>query len=324
MTADEVPIVCFTSTHGEKSISGDSKAMADLFADAGYSVREIDLASEDVPEGCRIIITNDPVYDFIGLEADGDKANEISKLDAFLDNFGCYMVFADYDHASDLYNLNEFLEEWGIKFDSGAYLRDYQHSTSVDGTTIVAEYAKEDDKAISSSFYADIAALDSMPKTVERYAMPINILWDEGGGLTGTRYVFPILRSYETADTMRNGEVMSTGERNLMTLSVDRVIIDNNYYSSYVLACGASSFTDQKHLLSKAYANSDILFSAMRSLGKERILNNIPYKQFDNTKIDEDSIQISELKELAAEMTLIMPMIAAAAGVFIIMWRKRR
>ena len=321
VTADDMPIVCFTTAHGERSVEGDSKAMAGLFADAGFEVREIDLASEDVPDGCRIMITNDPVYDFIGREAGSDKANEIAKLDAFLDGYGCYMIFADYDHASKLYNLNEFLEEWGIKFDTGAYLRDHDHSTSVDGATIVAEYVKDEDNSLGASIYSDIAALDTMPKTVARCAMPINIMWNEGGGLTGTRRVFPVLCSYDSAETMRNGEVMSTGQRNLMTLSRDRVIIDNNYYYSYVLACGASTFTDETNLLSQAYANSDILYSAMRSLGKERIVNDIPYKAFDKTSVD---ITTSQANGWAVALTAVMPAIVAVSGIVVIARRKRR
>ena len=97
VTADEQPVVCFTVEHGEKTVDGGSKALADLFTDAGFSVVEIDLSKQDIPEGCRIVITNGPVYDFIGrVEAGNDEsANEIAKLDRFLDNYGCYMIFAD-------------------------------------------------------------------------------------------------------------------------------------------------------------------------------------------------------------------------------------
>ncbi len=321
VTATDVPVVCFTKEHGEKSVEGDSKAMANLFTNAGMEVREIDLSREDIPENCRILITNDPVYDFIGREAADGQANEISKLDAFLDNYGCYMIFADYDHAGKLSNLNEFLEEWGIRFDTGAYLRDYDHATSVDGLSVVAEYVKDEDNTLGASLYSDIASLDTMPKTIARYAMPINILWSEGGGLTGTRRTFPVLRSFDSADTMRNNEVMSTGVRNLMTLSRDRVIIDNNYYYSYVLACGTSSFTDEASLLSEAYANSDILFSAIRSLGKERILNNIPYKAFDKTDVD---ITTSQANGWTVALTAVMPLIVSIAGITVIVRRKHK
>ena len=324
VTAVEQPVVCFTIEHGEKTVDGGSKALAGLFVDAGFEVREVDLSKDDVPEDCRIVITNGPVYDFLGRVEAGDdqSANEIAKLDRFLDNYGCYMIFADPDTAGSLRNLNEFLEEWGIKFDTGAYIRDYDHSTSVDGLNIVAEYVRDEDKKLGADIYRDIAALDTMPKTVMRRAMPINVSWDENEGLTGMRKVFPVLRTYDTADTLRDGEVMNEDvARNLMTLSYDRVIINNNYYYSYVLACGTSSFTDDDNLLSQAFANSDILYSAMRSLGKERILNDLDYKAFDKTEV---SVTTSQANGWTVALTAVLPVAVIVCGVVVTVRRKHR
>ena len=324
VTADDEPVVCFTIEHGEKTIDGGSKALADLFTDAGFQTKEVDLSKEDIPGDCRIVITNGPVYDFIGrVEAGGDeKADEIAKLDRFLDNYGCYMIFADYDKAGNLRNLNEFLEEWGIKFDTGAYIRDYDHSTSVDGMNVVAEYVRDEDKKLGADLYRDIATLDTMPKTVMRQPMPVIVSWEENEGLTGMRKVFPVLRTYDTADTLRDGEVTNEDTvRNLMTLSYDRVIINNNYYYSYVLACGTSSFTDSDNLLSQAFANSDILYSAMRSLGREKILNDLDYKAFDKTEVD---VTTSQANGWTVALTAVIPVIVIVAGVIVTVRRKHR
>lgn len=135
------------------------------------------------------------------------------------------MIFADYESRRTLVNLNEFLEEWGISFRSNTYLRDYDHATSVDGITVIAEYVDKDsaeDGALGASLYADISELDSMPKTVCRYAMPVDILWKEGGGLTGTRQVFPVLKSYSSSEVRRGEETLSSGSETIMTLSRDQ------------------------------------------------------------------------------------------------------
>lgn len=170
VTSSDMPVVCFTSEHGEKSI--ENEQISQIFTDAGFEVRTIDLSREDIPEDCRIVISYGPVYDFIGREAESGQANEISKLDSFLDNYGCFLIFADYENAVKLSNLNEFLEEWGIRFDTGLYVRDYDHSTSVDGITVVSEYVKDEDAALGASLYSDIASLDTMPKTVCATACP--------------------------------------------------------------------------------------------------------------------------------------------------------
>ena len=290
VTASDMPIVCFTKGHGETS--GEKRAIHTMFSDAGFDVREIDLSLEDIPADCRIIIADAPLYDFIGREAESESANEIAKLDTFLDSYGCFMIFADYEKSANLVNLNEFLEEWGISFRSNTYLRDYDHATSVDGITVIAEYVDKDsaeDGALGASLYADISELDSMPKTVCRYAMPVG------------------------------EETLSSGSETIMTLSRDKVIINNENYYSYVLACGSASFTSSDYLLSNAYANSEILRSAMLAMGRERILTDIPYKAFDKTDI---TITTKQANAWTVLFTAALPVCISAAGVFVYVRRK--
>jgi len=106
-----------------------------------------------------------------------------------------------------------------------------------------------------------------------------------------------------------------------MTLSYDRVIVNNNYYYSYVLACGTTSFTSGDNLTSQAYANSDILYSAMRSLGREKILNDLNYKAFDKTDV---TITTKEANGWTVALTAVVPIIVTLAGVGVTVRRKRR
>ena len=69
VTSSELPIVYFTSEHGE-SIGDSAAALFNLFAENGFDVRTINLAKEEIDEDARIVIINNPVYDFIGAEAD--------------------------------------------------------------------------------------------------------------------------------------------------------------------------------------------------------------------------------------------------------------
>ena len=105
MTDAEMPPVYFTTQHGEK-VGGDAQALVNLFSDAGFEVRQIDLTKEEISDDARIVIINDPVYDFAGINSADDNGNEIAKLDKFLDNLGCLMVFSIPENAANLTNLS--------------------------------------------------------------------------------------------------------------------------------------------------------------------------------------------------------------------------
>lgn len=316
LTSSELPIVYFTSEHGE-SIGDSAAALFNLFAENGFDVRTINLAKEEIDEDARIVIINNPRFDFIGAEADDESSNEIRKLDRFLDKFGCLMVFADPDHADRLNNLSEFLEEWGVGFTPDTVIRDTEHSISTDGLSVVAKY---DTTTLGSSIYKDLTYnLDTLPKTISRYSMPIRILWEEGGSVSGSRDVSTILTTYDTAETIYDGAVTDEGTFNLLTLSRESRIINNEEYYSFVVVSGSSAFADSKYLLSNAYANSDILTSTMKATGREKVLADIEFKVFDDTTLD---ITTAQANDWTVAMTLVFPVIAAVTG--LVIWVRRK
>jgi len=316
VTSAELPIVYFTTEHGE-SIGENAAALMTLFHENGFDVRPINLTKEEIDPDARIIIVNNPVYDFIGAEADDAGANEIRKLDEFLDRYGCLYVFTDPDNAGRLTNLAEFLEEWGVGFTPNTFVRDMDNAVSTDGLSVVAKY---DTETLGSSIYKDLTNnLDTMPKTISRYTMPIEILWEEGGSLSGTRTVSPVITSYESAQAVQNNEVVERGEFNLMTISQESRIIDNEYYYSYVIVSGSSNFANANYVLSNAYANADILSAAMKATGRDKILANIEFKVFDDTSLD---ITTAQANDWTVASVLVLPAVAAAAG--LVIWVRRK
>lgn len=316
LTSAELPIVYFTSEHGE-SIGDSAAELFHLFTENGFDVRTINLAKEEIDEDARIVIINNPRFDFIGSEADDESSNEIRKLDRFLDKFGCLMVFADPDHADRLNNLSEFLEEWGVGFTPDTVIRDTEHSISTDGLSVVAKY---DTTTLGSSIYKDLTRnLDTLPKTISRYSMPIQILWEEGGSVSGSRDVSSILTTYDTAEAIYDGAVADEGTFHLLTLSRESRIINNEEYYSFVVVSGSSAFADSKYLLSNAYANSDILTSTMKATGREKVLADIDFKVFDDTTLD---ITTAQANDWTVAMTVVLPVIAAVTG--LVIWVRRK
>ena len=316
VTDSEMPPVYFTASHGER-VGEEGLVLKNLFSDAGFEVRNIDLTKEDISEDARIVVINDPLYDFGGIVAGDDSENEIAKLDDFLDRRGCLMVFTSPERAGNLTNLSEFLAEWGISFNPDTYVKDMDNSISTDGRSLVAKYSSE--ATLGASLYTDIASLDTMPKTILKNAMPLNILWEENSQLNGTIEVSSVLLSNSTAKSLSEGVEKDLGSVPLMTISRDTTIYDNDYYYSYVLACGSADYVNSSYLTSNTYANADILYNTIRLTGRERILADIDYKVLDDTELD---ITTAQANNWTVALTVTLPVIIAVAGVAVCIRRK--
>lgn len=313
MTATDMPTVSFTTAHGE-SVGESAAAFISLFEDAGFDVEMVDLSKEDFSEDTRIVVINDPVYDFAGIEAEG--ANEIEKLDAFMDSYGCLMVFSSPEKSANLTNLSEFLTEWGIAFVSDTYVKDSENALSVDKKTILADY---DENTLGASLYLDITNLDTMPRTVIRNGMPIEILWEADDALEGQKEVSPVLLSHESATAVKDGEETELGSVPLMTVTRETRVVNNDYYYSYVVACGSSEYVSPDWLRSNSYANSDIIYNAMRITGRERVLADIEYKVLDDTSL---TITTAQANGWTVALTVTLPAILAIAGLAVFVRRK--
>lgn len=316
VTQTETPKVLFTTEHGEDITKANS--LAALFKENGFEVETVDLSQSDIDQDTRILVIYSPIYDFVGGEAEDKQYNEIDKIDKFLDNYGALMVFGDPEHAGNLRNLNEFLEEWGISFIPDATVRDMEHSMAVDGYSIIGNYQSG---GAGGVYLSDLNNLTTPPKTIIRKAAPIKILWSEGGGLNASRQVSALLKSYDTSELIVNGMPAESGAYNLLTVSREQRIVDNEYYYSYVVAVGSPSFASANYLVTNAYGNEDILSAVMLAAGKDRVLANLSFKPFDDTEI---TVTTAQSNRWTVAMTLVLPIIFAACSLVVVTKRKHK
>ena len=314
VTQTDSPKVMFTTQHGESLDT--ALALGTVFAENGYEVQTADLTKDTIPADCRVMVIYNPMYDFIGAEAEDQAKNEIEKIDKFLDNYGCLIVFCAPEYVGNLTNLNELLEEWGIAFTAGATVRDHGNSMSIDGYTIVAQYQPD---TMGGSIYSDLNALATPPKTLIRKATPINILWEKKETLGGTRLVSPVLTSYDSSELVVDGVPGKTGTYNVVAVARESRIVDNEYYYSYVVAVGSPTFAGEEYINSGAFANEDIIAATMKATGRERVLAVLKRKPFDNSEI---TITTAEALNLTAAMTLIIPIIITICGAVVLIRRK--
>ncbi len=311
------PIAYFTNGHGEKT---DDSTLYTLFVDAGYEVRTIDLSKEDPDPAAKVLVINNPRYDFLGSSA---SVSEIDKIDKFLDSFGNMMVFLDPTSKAEKFpELNEFLSEWGIRFED-KIVHDYSNSLSVDGTELVAEYPNDDD--VGAALLETITDLGDTPKAIVNNARPISFLWTDTDKAP-YRHTSAILNtsSEKTAfavpfDSTEPGEETEHGIYHLMTVSAQSNTVNNDQIYHYVLAAGTSSFTDDTYIGSTSYANRDIIFSAMKAFGKTSVPIDISFKVFEDEALD---ITTAEANRWTVVLTVVLPLIVAVIGAVVHFRRK--
>ena len=322
LTASDMPIAYFTNTHGETVDAADATTHSALWItleNAGFDVRLLDLTTDEISPDARVIVINNPRYDFSGREETGGEDSEIQKLDDFLSNYGSLMVFRDPVTYHDLPNLDEYLEEWGVQFGTTT-VRDSAHSISLSlggvpykGYGIIAEYPES---GLGSSVVANIRDLDAAPKTIVPLASPIYML----DILDSSKDISPVLTTYDGATLQEGGEIVEEdGKYNLMTLSRYTRVKDNTEFYSYVLACASPYYAIDSFLESSSYANEDVIYSALRAMGKEKVPADIDFKVLASEALD---ITEAEQSQWTWTLILALPIVVTAIGTVVFVRRR--
>ena len=362
ITQTDTPIAYLTYTHGESSAIqlvdqlvtsgsltmnealdmlknnyGYDVALLELLYDAGFDLKPIDLTKEDFAEEGRLLVICNPLYDFEGISEDTKgRKSEIEKIDDFLDGFGNLMVFIDPD-TQELPELDEFLSEWGIEFDK-SLLKDPTSSLDTEHYSLVGDYAVDytsntssssgettyNPDALGASLVKSMTELGTPPKTVVRYARPINRLWDSKNG----RITSTALYTSSGAEKYVDGEKVDEGRFPLIVLSRESRYVDeydaNNeksqvLHSNYVFACGSKYVTTAEYLEKKSYGNSDIIYAMMRTMGKTQVPADLDLKPFDDESLD---ITTAEATNWTIFLTAVIPVCFLIAGA--VVWIRRK
>ena len=337
VTADETPKALFTTGHGESVALEDIAYFVNVIAMAGFEVGYIDLATEEIPEDCRLLIVNNPARDFIGYDPSGnvdESVSEIRKIDEFLEDNRTLMVFKD-PEGEYLQNLEEFLYTWGIVFGEGTV---YDTASSLDmaGTTVYAQYAEEG--TIAASLQKELRNSAAPPKTVFDTARPIYVsdiytaAINEDGEATNTyeyygnnayREMSTVYFASPSAVVKKDGETIdNVGGYSLMTITREMNYKDSDTYFGYVMAAGTKNFTADDYINSNTYGNKDIIYYALRMMGREKVPADIDFKVFATTEIE--NMTSAQAIRAAVLLITVLPVAFAVAGVVVITRRKYR
>lgn len=310
---------CLTANHGEIFYDYEIIRMLD---DAGYDVvSDFDLAEDDIPANCSLIITYNPNSDLDFTE--GVAENE--KLDAFLEKSGTnYLVFVS-NGTPKLPNLEQYLKEWGVQtayYTDPGYGKQYRYtvqdsknSLTSDGYTIYGALSEEQnaqkwfEELDGSVIFKNATALTHANDFVAS---------GNGTYSKSNRTLYGIYQSSESAVLWANGVSRSGEDAMLMTLTVQS---NENGAPSCVGVVASAEFVAQEQLQTAVLQNPDVMQRMLGLMGQKYSVEGINLKPFASTDIS--TITTSQMLRWTLCLALIPAGVIAVAGIVILIRRRR-
>lgn len=303
------PAVCFTTNHSE-DIKGAS-ALISLFESAGFAVNYSDLTKDEIPQDAKVIVIYGPRTDFFGADS---VYNEFEKIDSFIASHGHMMVFLS-PTAGELPELNEYLyDNWYVDV-SGKTVKDTpQNTLSDDGLVISAQYSAENTPG--ASLTEELRALGNAPKAVVPSSLAVSVAQGGDSEMNDVNASY-VLKSSGGATAI--GEENETGEFGLVVLSAKNINTGDEYHNGYALVSGSCDFAGEGYISSSTYANRDILYAAMKSMGKDKVPANIDVRKFESSALE---ITTSQTNNWTIVFAVVIPTVFAALGLILYVRRK--
>lgn len=131
-----------TVGHGESA----NGTLYNILTSAGYSVKELNLRKNDIPEDAALVIISNPIADFERGAENSTLITEYDRLISYRGRGGNFVVFFN-PAVKKLPVLEGFISEFGIGFASAEdgermTIKDRQNAITTDGFTLVADFAE--------------------------------------------------------------------------------------------------------------------------------------------------------------------------------------
>ncbi len=320
LTLVNKPVAYFVTDHGTttyfdkddpaKVANPELGTFVDLLRERGLEVKNLNIAKDviakaeaeslatgkvvepRVPDDCVLLIINDPKEDFGCDESKlGEFAyvSETEVLDRFMaSSHGSIMMTMDYKNEKDLPNLEDFLNEWGMKLTDTRVSDDKNHikvsGDDSDHTTIIADYDLEEG-TYANSIYGDFAAISTSPRVVISDTGTIissdgeAVNSNEAGSSDTSRIFAPFLYSSSSSvsygknvygDEVVYNATSAVGKQILAAVggrqTIDRDTGENTY--SYVFCAASASFFTDSLIGNASYANYDVVSALVQNIAR--------------------------------------------------------
>ena len=354
VTLAQAPVACVTNNHGEPFGNEKdllSSPLGNLLYDAGYDVKLLNLATEEIPADCRMIVVYDPREDFL-VKDNVSEISEIEKLDKFLNGTNALMLFVD-PTTPVLPNFEEYLVEWGIEFDrykapdglvSGTTVKEpLENSLTGDGFSVIAQYAE---MGVGASIHSVLRKNEVYPLAVFRNVMPINFTYDlvrfgtveddksydkyknymygsyEENGVSRT--IYDAFTASENASVVVGGNEVgyasANSKYNLMTVTRESHNVGEDFDHTHVIACGSTEFLSPDVIYNNAYANSDVMLGTFRAMGHELVVIDVDHKPF--ATVEMSSLTAAASNRYTVVLIALPIVLSVGCGLFVLVRRK--
>ena len=365
LTRADSPVCVLTTNHGEglfdyssgqPKVRDEYSTFIEIIRGAGYELELIDLEKDEIPQDCRMMICFAPTTDFKAFGSLGESGvSEIEKLDRYLDDSNSFFYICD-QSTPTLTNLEEYLEEWGIKparvttaagLDENYSLFDSQSSANSDGSLLIGKYATSGYGAsitadIRSGAYPPAAAFgnataitwsDTYTKTpviLNKDTLEKTYIYSYyNNGVSRTMY--DVFTTSSSAFAKIGGEVYEHASDNnlfsLFTLTEEVTQVQEDSFnlvnlSSYVLGLSSTEFLKNEFLDSSAYANADVLLASLRATSTETVPVNLEFKAFYESEIDDTIFAFTNTTSITVALCVIPVSICLIVGAVVCIKRK--
>ena len=273
----------------------------------GYQVKTIDITKEEIPAETNLVVVPAPTVDYL--------PEEVKKLSDYLDNdgkMGKQMLYAGSVRQGETPNLDEFLEEWGIKIGTGLVCEQ-----SGDNYYQFPYYTITTD--ISKNFTQD---LNADPVLLNCMSRPVTLLFDERNNNGTEAYVKSTTNAY-VAD-VKTGEQLGKGQQIYTAVASKAVFSSETGDGTYsnIIVYGAVETLADSYLSFSQFSNREYVLS---------LINGVTHKTSTGVTIEPKVITgnvydltDSQKSGLQWTFTLIIPVVVLVIGGVIWLRRKNR
>ena len=288
-------------------------ALNSLLESNAYTLESIKITTaETIDPDIDFLVIYAPLYDF--------SNDDINKIDMWLDNSGKYgknMFYAAAATIDVLPNLNGYLQDWGLSLESG-----YVYQTNTDyGASYLPTYQM---LMLEEGDYSE--GIDTATKSTQGDGLkPITLLFDEYSNYKTEK----IISSYSGAviapfnmEGFDPSEAEETGSFTVVAESNKTRFEGITPFYSRVYVASSHYLLDQSFLQSSSVNNAELLLNIFNiASGKEEVEISVTPKSFT---LETFEITGTQAKTITIIFAVVVPLVVIAAGVFVIVRRKRR